>query len=142
MDDNVTFRVENKNTPQTTTDRAVKNNEPTTVRQVDEDVPYTAYHSEHKHPFLADYFELGDHWDEFDEIMDIEGYFKEQVERGLLDNKQGAIKEKLKQIEKMVNLDKTTRQVVKIAKVSAYIKFLREVENIERTNNKYGSTRQ
>ena len=41
-------------------------------------------------------------------------------------------------MEKLVGYDKTERTVVKMAKLSAYVKFLRDIDNIESHSTKYG----
>lgn len=105
------------------------------------EVPFLDYRSEHKKPFCADFFELGDMSNESvydDDIGEIEDYLKEQIESGKMDNSIQSAKDKLKAMEKLVGYDKTERTVVKMAKLSAYVKFLRDIDNIESHSNKYG----
>jgi hypothetical protein len=105
------------------------------------EVPFLDYRSEHKKSFCADFFELGDMGNESvydDDIGEIEGYLKEQIESGKMDNSTQSAKDKLKAMEKLVGYDKTERTVVKMAKLSAYVKFLRDIDNIESHSTKYG----
>jgi hypothetical protein len=53
------------------------------------EVPFLDYKSEHKKPFCADFFELGEMSNESvydDDIGEIEDYLKEQIESGKMDN--------------------------------------------------------
>lgn len=104
------------------------------------EVPFLDYRSEHKRPFCADFFDLGDSGNSevySDDIGQIESYLKEQVDKGKMTNSTSTAKDKLKQMEKMIGYDKTERTVVKMAKLAAYVKFLRETDNIESQSNKY-----
>lgn len=104
------------------------------------EVPFLDYRSEHKRPFCADFFDLGDIGNSevySDDIGEIESYLKDQVDKGKMTNSISTAKEKLKQMEKMIGYDKTERTVVKMAKLAAYVKFLRETDNIESQSNKY-----
>ena len=139
MGDNVTFREAPQETTSTEPTKKVDTPQEPKTQSIDVDVPFTAYEATNHHPFSADYFELGDHWMEYEEVPQIEDYLKELVDKGTIANTQEAIKEKMRQIEKMVNIDKTERQVVRIAKIAAYVKFLKEASAIERSNSKYGS---
>lgn len=104
------------------------------------EVPFLDYRSEHKRPFCADFFELGEQGNSEvydDDIGVIEGYLKDLIDKGKMPNDTKIAKEKLKQMEKMVDYDKTERTVVKMAKLAAYVKFLKETDNIESQSNKY-----
>jgi hypothetical protein len=105
------------------------------------EVPFLDYKSEHKRPFCADFFELGEMGGESvydDDIGQIEEYLKQQIEQGKMTNSTQSAKDKLKAMEKMIGYDKTERTVVKMAKLSAYVKFLKETEDIESQSSKYG----
>jgi len=103
------------------------------------EVPYTSYESEHKKPFIADHYELGEAYTEFsDEIGEIEGYFKDRAEHGLIANDTKTVKDLISKYEKMANIGKEERVVIKIAKLAAYVKFLKETKNIEKMVEKYG----
>lgn len=141
MDGNVTFKTVDT-TPRVESTPVVKK-EPsnTTVPGTDTTVPFTAYNQEHSHPYTADKYELGDHWKEYEEVSVIEDYFKDLIDQGQMANSTEAVDEKLKSIEKMINIDKTMRTVLKLGKISAYIKFLRETDSLERNSVKYGGSR-
>lgn len=106
----------------------------------DIEVPYLDYRSEHKRPFCADFFELGEQGNSEvyeDDIGVIEDYMKGLIDKGKIPNDTKMVREKIKQMEKMVGYDKTERTVVKMAKLAAYVKFLKETDNIESQSNKY-----
>lgn len=105
------------------------------------EVPYTDYQNVNKKPYVVDYLELGDQYEEAgykEEIDAINDYFKTAVEQGYLENKTEAIKHRLKNIEKMAGVDKSERMVVRVAKIKAYTDFLKETRNIEKLIQKYG----
>lgn len=113
------------------------------TQEPDVEVPYTEYEVAHKHPFLVDYFKLGDTWQDklggFEkEVTLIEGYFKEQIEKGKLKNEKDAVEERLKSIYRLCNIDRSERTTMQIEKLSAYIEFLKKTDNIHFNNWRYG----
>lgn len=103
------------------------------------EVPYTSYEQENHHPYIVDHYELGNSSSEFEtEIKNIDGYFKDQAEHGKIDNKLSTIKGLIAKYEKMANIGKEERTVMKIAKLSAFVKFLRESEHINSEVGRYG----
>lgn len=109
------------------------------------EVPYTAYESEHGKPLSADYFELGDLWNDANggfskEISTIEEYFTKKIESGEIENSIKAIKEKLKSFEKLSNTHKDERKTIRLETVSAYVKFLMDSDNIRYNIKRYGNT--
>lgn len=103
------------------------------------EAPFTSYEQENSHPYIVDHYELGSSAREFDEeIKNIEGYFKDQADHGKIDNSISTVKGLIAKYEKMANIGKEERTVMKIAKLSAFIKFLRETGEIERNLQRYG----
>lgn len=108
------------------------------TQTTDIEPPLTGYEAVNKKPFTVEHYELPEVWEPFsDDVSIIETYLQEKAEKGEIENSTQAAKELLKKVEKMVNSDKTERTVVKLAKVAAYIKFLKETENITRMSYKY-----
>jgi hypothetical protein len=105
--------------------------------------PYLDYVKVHNHPFIVDHFRLGDTWQEkvggFEkEVTEIEDYFKGQIEQGQLRNDTKAVKDRLKAIYKVVQIDTTERVTMQIEKLAAYLEFLRKTDNISQNHYKYG----
>lgn len=102
------------------------------------EVPYTEYQRETNESYVAKRYDLGDTWNDpagfKEEVGQIEKFFKGEIERGKLDNTTKAVEAKIKEYEQVAGIDKTERTVMKIAKLAAYVKFLRETQNLE----KYG----
>lgn len=139
METNTTFRSAQTSTTQSVP-KTADNKDINVGGESDIEVPFLDYRSEHKRPFCADFFELGEQGNEEvyeDDIGEIESYLKDQISQGKMPNDTKMAKEKLKQMEKMVGYDKTERTVVKMAKLAAYVKFLRETDSIESQSNKY-----
>lgn len=108
------------------------------------EVPYTSYSTEKNHPFTVDYFELGDTWNRPEggfpnEISLLEDYLSEQISSGEIANSVSSVKERLKQMEKVNNLNKEERTLVKVETLAAYVKFLMEKDNIKKQIRHYGS---
>lgn len=139
METNTTFRSAQTSTTQSVP-KTADNKDINVGGESDIEVPFLDYRSEHKKPFCADFFGLGDIGNDSvydDDIGQIEGYLKDLIDRGKMPNDTKMAKEKLKQMEKMVGYDKTERTVVKMAKLAAYVKFLRETDSIESQSYKY-----
>jgi hypothetical protein len=134
--------VESTNTPPPA-DKAVSG--PQTASPTTVEVPFNDYLRENSHPFSVDYFQLGDTWQDPDggfykEVSTIEGYLKGEIDSGELANSTAAVKEKMKQIEKLINLNKEERTTIKIATIAAYMKFLDETKQVKNNVRKYGRT--
>jgi hypothetical protein len=139
--DNVTFRLKSEPTKQEDVKIPVKTDGPQTI-EINEEVPFTDYIQQHKHPFLVDHFKLGDAWqDKFggfkDEIDTIEGYFRGKIELGEMQNDTKAVQEKFKEIYKLCKIDKTERTTMQLEKLAAYIRFLKDTDNIKVNHSKY-----
>lgn len=105
--------------------------------------PFTDYEKQYKRPYIADHFKLGDKWsDELggfeQEVKSINEYFAEKINHGEMKNDTETVREKLKGIYKLCNIDRTERTTMQIEKLAAYIDFLRKTDNIKLNNQKYG----
>jgi hypothetical protein len=139
MNDTV-FR--SKSEPSTQTETPYKTGDGMSTHIPDTEVPFTDYQKGNNHPFLVDYFKLGDTWqDKFGgfekEINSIEGYFRGKIEQGELKNETSAVKEQMKRIYKLCEIDKTERTTMQIEKLAAYIEFLRKTDSIKLNREKY-----
>lgn len=99
------------------------------------EVPYTSYRSEKVRPYTADHYELGDLWDDprggFEEEVNlIEEYLQQKVAKRELDDSLPAIKNEIKSIEKMNNVDKETRKSIRLGVLASYIRFMTDKRNI------------
>lgn len=108
------------------------------------EVPYTDYESQKAHPFMVDYFKLGDTWNSPtggfpEEISYLENYMRELVNSGDIANSVTAVQNKLKEMEKANNLTKEERTVVKIETLAAYAKFMSKKNDIKNYIRRYGT---
>jgi len=123
--------------------REVKEVTPSSGGIVDNvEVPYTDYETQNGKPFIVDHYGLSDRWKDYEggfgeEIATIDGYIQGKITNGDLANSQSAIKEELKKIEKLTNMSKEERVVIKLGNISAYAKFLMEADNIKFNARKY-----
>lgn len=107
--------------------------------------PFSDYQLIKHKPYTVDYFNIGQFWEDKvggfkPEIEQIEGYIIDRIKQGQIDNSISAVKEFYKKMEKLSGVDKTERTVIRIAKMAAYIKFLKSTDDITLSNIKYGQT--
>ena len=104
--------------------------------------PYLDYEGLTGHPFLVEYFQLGDGWKDkmggFEkEIGILEDYVKSKIQGGKTANSLSAVKEMIKRIEKVCLADKTERATMKTEKMAAYVEFLKKTDDISYNNFRY-----
>jgi hypothetical protein len=119
-------------TPATPTQKA---DTTSTSKTADVPVPYLDYKSEHHKPFTVEYFELGNMWDDKDggftsEIDIIEDYMYHLIGDGQISNSTEAVGEKIKSMEKQAGIKKFDTISNRIAKITAFTKFLQETEDL------------
>lgn len=115
------------------------------VNIADVEVPYRDYENAHGKPYVVDYFKLGDTWSERiggfpQEVLHIKEYIDDKISSGEIANSVSAIKDLLKSLEKVTNVSKEERPIVKIETISAYVEFLNKKQNINHNLRKYANT--
>lgn len=105
--------------------------------------PYLDWETERGHPYIVEYFGLGDLWQDktggFEKEIDtIKQYVRDEIEQGRLDNSADAVKSLLRGIEKTAGLEKQERITIKIAKMAAFTEFLYKTRDIKQNQYKYG----
>lgn len=108
------------------------------------EVPYLDYESTHPQPFLAEYFRLGDTWNDPiggfpHEIEAMSKYIENKIKTGEIANSQKAVKNLIKGMEKINNLHHEERSVIRIEVLRNYMEFLAKNEGVRRNANIYGS---
>lgn len=102
-----------------------------TTEKADVEVPFTEYRNVNKLPFTADYVDAKLTWDEqlmTDDIMEIEDYLIELVNTGELDNSTKAARAKLKDMEKMANIDKIESKAQKLIKLAEFVHYMKRLD--------------
>jgi hypothetical protein len=112
----------------------------------DTDVPYTDYESTNGRPYTVEYFKLPDTWKEHmggfvPEVSAIEEYFTSRINSGEIANSHTAVKNELKKIERLTNMTKEERALVKIEAVSAYVEYLMKLERTKYNLRRYSGNR-
>jgi len=111
-----------------------------TTEKVHLDPPYLNYEAEHGKPYLANYYELGDYWEVFNQEIGLLGeYIDRKVNTGEIANSVEAVKKEIKKMEKLNGLRDEPRATVKLGILSAYIKFLNEADGVKLSSRKYGN---
>jgi len=110
------------------------------------ETPFNGYEQSKGYPFSVDYFNLGDTWAETSggfpkEVSLIEEYVDNKIQSGELPNSTESVKEMFKKMEKVTNLDKHERPLVKIETIAAYIEFLMKTEKIKFNLRRYGQNK-
>lgn len=105
------------------------------------DVPFTSYRSENGGSYVSKHYEIGEMLKSSfsGEIDTIETFLTNEVVEGRMENSLEAAKKKLKEIEKVTNMDKETRRVVKLEILANYVRFLMKTDDIKKNITRYGS---
>lgn len=91
---------------------------------------FVSYEEDQGKPYTADYFELEHTWKQPElrrEIEEINGYIKEQVTKGNVDNSTKAVDKFLKELERKAGLTRYESTTNRISKILAYIDFQKVV---------------
>ena len=91
---------------------------------------FVSYEEDQGKPYTADYFELEHTWKQPElrrEIEEINGYIKEQVSKGKVDNSTKAVAAYLKEMERKAGLTRYESTNNRITKILAYIDFQKVV---------------
>lgn len=123
-------------TPDTPKDKGVTQ-VPTSVEP-----PYTEYEKKTGKPYAVEYFDLGQYWNTGElyskEVDSISTYINHLVETGEINNTLDSVQDKLKSIERMINVKSDARKATRVGMVAAHIEFLMKADNIKKTAAKYG----
>ena len=92
-------------------------------------------------PYMVDYLGIRDTYKQdpeaYSEINSISEYLNELVTTGQLDNSTSAVKEKLKQLEKLSGVDKTERVNMRLTRLVEYANFENKVNEAKRSSSKW-----
>lgn len=140
----MTSTVFKQQTPTQTEDVLPEGVNTTSVNLDKVEVPYLDYETSSGHPFIVEYFKLGDTWQEKiggfpQEVQKIEDYIQDKIKSGDSANSINAAREIIKKMEKVNNLTKEERSVVKIEVLSNYIDFLNKNDQVKRNFQRYGT---
>lgn len=108
------------------------------------EVPYLDYSTEHNHPFLVDRYNLGSTWNDpvggfTKEISTIENYIEGKIKSGEIANNVEDVATLLKGMEKLHNIDKESRAVVKLEILSNYVEFLMKNDKLRSNLRRYNA---
>ena len=92
--------------------------------------------------FLEDYFKLGTQWRDADAIFNedlhkIDVYLADMIQSGEIANSQSAVLNELKRMEKLNNLTKEERSVVKLEVLGNYAEFLMKNTKLKSNLRRY-----
>lgn len=94
---------------------------------------FSTYEEAAGRPLAADYFEIPNLWDENShlarDLQEIEGYVRQQLRTGTLENSVKAAKDFIKQLERDAGLTRYESTATRIQKLLAYIDFKRIVSS-------------
>lgn len=105
------------------------------------EVPFTSYRSENGGSYVSEHYEIGEMLKNSfaGEVGMIDSFLNNEVLEGRMENSVEAVKKKLKEIEKVTNMDKETRRVIKLEVLANYVKFLMKTDDIKKNITRYGS---
>lgn len=92
--------------------------------------------------FLDKYFGIGEEWKDHDsamypELQKIDEYIASKIRNGEVANTQESVKNLLKGVEKLTDLKKESRSVVRLEVVANYIEFLMKNDNLKSNLKRY-----
>ena len=92
--------------------------------------------------FLTDYFKLGTQWRDADAVFNedlhkIDVYFTDMIQSGEIANSKSAVLNELKKMEKLNNLMKEERSVVKLEVLGNYAEFLMKNTKLKSNLRRY-----
>lgn len=94
---------------------------------------FSTYEEAAGRPLAADYFDIPNLWDENSalarDLQEIEGYVRQQLRTGSLENSVKAAKEFMKQLERDAGLTRYESAANRIQKLLSYIDFKRVVNS-------------
>lgn len=102
------------------------------------------YEEENKQPFIVDYYKIGSYWKEKmggyrEDVALLDEYIGSQIDSRKIENSLKGVEAKLKEMEKINNLQFETNLPVKMGVLSKYAKFLMDCDKIRYDSKKYGS---
>ena len=104
--------------------------------------PFSEYENKNGKPYAVDYFDLGRYWNTGElytkEIGSITEYMSHLVNTGEISNSIESVKNKLKSIEKMINVKSDDRKATRVGLVAAHVEFLLKADRIKKDSAKYG----
>lgn len=112
-----------------------KEGDGSTTLRADVEVPFTEFRNENKMPYVAKYLGVENVWDADDmegDLMKIENYMEDMVEKGEVKNDVKSVEKKLKALEKMANVDALEGQGLRINKLVAFINYMKDLDNRKR----------
>ena len=94
--------------------------------------------------FLEDYFQLGTQWKDADQVFaedlgKLNAYFVDLIDQGYIANTQRAVTNELKKMEKLNNLTKEERSVVRLEILGNYAEFLMKNNNLKSKLRRYAN---
>lgn len=143
----VVFRTKQEQSKPAPIEQAKAGDKAEPVRETTVESPYSEYEKENGRPFILDYYDLGSLVNRGDardssifgtEVENINRYIDHQIEMGEINNTKEAVENELKRIEKMANIKKDARSMMKISLLAEYVSFLLKAEGIKRASAKYG----
>lgn len=107
--------------------------DPTMIASEHEASLFATYEDDQGHPFIADYLDIKTVWDKeaslSSEVKQIEGYIREEVSNGKIENSIKAAKKFIQELEKKAGVSQYESTNKKISRLLAYIDFRRKVDN-------------
>lgn len=102
---------------------------------------FIGYEMDNGVPYMVDYLGIRDTYKQdpeaYSEVEAIGEYLNNLVTTGQIDNSTNAVKEKLKQLEKLSGVDKTERVTMRLTRLAEYANFENKVNEAKRSSSKW-----
>ena len=115
-------------------------NQPVTAYETADGL-FIGYESDNSVPLIVDYYDLRETFkadpEAYSEVSDITKYLQDLVTSGQLENSTKAVKEKIKQLERLSGVDSTERVNMKLTRLAEYAKFENKINDAKRNSIKW-----
>lgn len=113
----------------------------TSTQQGTADGLFVGYEMDNGVPYLVDYFGIKDTYKQdpeaYNEIDAVTQYLNELVTTGKLENSTKAVREKLKQLEKLSGVESTERVTMKLTRLNEYANFENKINEAKNNSAKW-----
>lgn len=136
MENSTTFRTEPQAVEEIAESPKPLEKAPATGSSPDVEVPVALRGEVTGTPYTAEFYEVTSIWDKPEmrmkqEVYAIDSYYKEKVERGVIEDGKKNYEKFIRGLEKAIGVSDLTPKGTRISKLFEYIKFMRKAEQID-----------
>lgn len=106
-----------------------------TADSIAESELYATYEMDHNRPYLAEYFDIGDLWNNpdltyKDEVGAIDKYLKSEIADKTLANTTKAVKDRVSQLERLAGVSPNASPALRVQQLAAFADYMSKLSSI------------